>query len=112
MRFGIFISLGLLHIFIGLLLAGAGHGWTTGFYFSIFSCLALCLIPFFPLKKNVSFSLLFLNIILTVFLVKYTMNEDMAYFVRVWNSVPVLVLLYFSLWLLWPATAFIRLVRK
>lgn len=112
MKKGIFILIGFLHLLTGFLLPGAGHGWNTGFFFSVVSFVTLCTMTFIPNRKPFNYFILLLSCVLSVLLVFHTRREGAEYFLKIWNAVPFLVLLYFSLWLSWPVIAITRLVRK
>lgn len=113
-KYILYIVLGIFHFFLGLFLAGAGHGWVTAFFFSIPSLL------FYPLSKYIitiqnkrmARAIFYLNILLTLGLIYQSKNEGIEYLVKIFNSIPLLIICYFILWFGWGSISLIILFQK
>ncbi len=108
------ILLGLVNVCLGFIIAGAGHGWVTGFYFSIISLVAYPLSSYclFNQYKYSRFFIFFLNIILTILTVLITKKEGSNYFNKMFEALPVMMSLYFILWFGWGLLGFIKFQKK
>lgn len=97
------ISLGLLSLCLGFFIAGAGHGWITGFYFSLISLVAYPFLKYYLLNQNKCKGLFIfsLNIMLTILMYFTTKEEGNEYFAKMFQGLPLLMILYFILWFGW-----------
>lgn len=113
MNKAVYILLGFLQLALGVLLAGAGHGWVTGMLFSFLSILVFLSLAMFCLKSKVfCLSLILLNAIATTLMIVKTKQEGVNYFAGVWNSVSPLVAIYFILWFSWLVIPIVSLIRN
>jgi hypothetical protein len=112
-NFSLFLLFGVAHMLLGFLLAGAGHGWATGIFFSFLSVI------FYPFagyslmsdSKKISLFILASNICLSVFMYRSGIKGD-DYFLKIWRGVPLLTACYFLLWFGWVGIALLTLLKK
>lgn len=110
----LFTFIGLLHLLIGFILAGAGHGWVTGFFFSLVSVIFYPLIGYLFTTNNrkVLLFILLANVCLTFLMIIKSKSEGNEYFLRMWQGAPFLMICYFLLWFGWGILALITLFKK
>lgn len=100
------VTVGILCAFVGLVVAGAGHGWCSAFPFGFLS-LALSPIAFYRLakarsaSKKTSFKILVLAAILDMLLIWSTLSEGFNYF----NKVLDFAIIWLALWMSWQLAA-------
>lgn len=96
----VLLILAILNIAIGFVLAGAGHGWITGFYFSFFPLVLMPLTgyAFSRSKRLISFLIIVLYACVSYILYFKTLEEGEGYFERIFEGITILTLLYFFLW--------------
>ena len=100
------VTIGILCAFVGLVVAGAGHGWSSALPFGLLS-IALSPIAFYRLakarsapRKN-SFKILVLASFLDMLLIWSTLSEGLNYL----NKVLAFSIIWLALWMSWQLAA-------
>ena len=97
----ILLTSSVICIFTGLLLAGAGHGWVTALYFSIYPLLISPLVGYGLKKENkyVLICSIVINLCIAYVFYLKTIEEGEGYFGRVINNQIGLTIVFLGSWL-------------
>jgi hypothetical protein len=113
------LALGLLTMFLALLIAGAGHGWSSPMLFSLplavlYPAAFLLATLRSALTRRTGVGLVALGLILDLALALQTSGEESEYFLRILDQDlgPEVVTAWIFLWLGWQATAFVAAWRN
>lgn len=103
---------GALLSWMAFVIAGGGHGWCS----TMFSAIGLVLLPlatiaFARRRRTTAAVAITLALIFDIAMILATVHEGVEYVERVFTTIPLFVLSWLALWLLWQVAVVVALLR-